>query len=45
VAGQRRSFWISDDLWFTALDIAKRRGDSLAEVLRDALRRYIRRNQ
>jgi hypothetical protein len=40
-----RAFWVSDSLWLTAIDIAKKRGDSLSEVLRDCLRRYIRRNR
>jgi len=29
-------------LWLTAVAVAKERGDSLAEVLREALRRYVR---
>jgi hypothetical protein len=45
VANQRRSFVVSDGLWLAAIEIAKQRGESLSEVLRDALRRYIRRNQ
>ena len=42
---RRRAFWISDELWLTASAVAKQRGESLAEVLRESLRRYIRRNQ
>jgi hypothetical protein len=45
VPNQRRSFVVSDGLWLEAIAIAKRRGESLSEVLRDALRRYVRRNQ
>jgi hypothetical protein len=36
---------VSDGLWLAAVAVAKARGDSISEVLRDALRRYIRRNQ
>lgn len=42
---KRRAFWVSDDLWFAASAKAKERGESLAEVLREALRLYVRRSK
>jgi len=45
VVDRLRSFRVSDGVWLAAVEIAKRRDDSLSEVLRDALRRYIRRHQ
>jgi hypothetical protein len=39
---RRRAFWVSDELWFAALAKAAERGESLAEVIREALRRYVR---
>jgi hypothetical protein len=44
VVDRLRSFRVSDGVWLQAVEIAKQRGESLSEVLRDALRRYIRRN-
>jgi len=45
VVDRLRSFRVSDGVWLQAVEIAKQRGESLSEVLRDALRRYVRRNQ
>lgn len=39
---RRRAFWVEDDLWLTAVAVAKARGESLSEVLREALRRYVK---
>jgi predicted transcriptional regulator len=35
---------VSDDLWRRALDVAKARDESLSQVLRAALERYVRRH-
>jgi len=40
-----RAFRVPDDLWLTAVAVAKERGESLSEVLREALRRYVRRSK
>jgi hypothetical protein len=45
VVDRLRSFRVPDGVWLQAVEIAKQRGESLSEVLRDALRRYVRRNQ
>jgi hypothetical protein len=37
----RRTIRVSDDLWLTAVAVAEARGESLSEVLREALRRYV----
>lgn len=34
-----------DDVWLPAQAIAKRRGETVTDVIRDALRRYIKRHE
>lgn len=41
-ATPRRSIRVPDDLWAAATRKAAERGDSLSQVVRDALRRYVR---
>jgi hypothetical protein len=38
-----RAVRVEDELWFAAMVIAIERGDNLSEVMRDALRRYVKR--
>lgn len=40
-----RSIRIPDDLWQSARDVAAARGDSLGDVIRQALTRYIARHK
>lgn len=39
-----RAFRIPDDEWQAALTVAKSRGESLSQVIRDALKRYVTRH-
>jgi len=41
----KRSIRIPDDLWSAALAIARRRGDTLNEIIRAALERYVAEHQ
>jgi hypothetical protein len=36
---------VSDGVWLQAIEVAAQRGESLSEVLRAALRYYIKRNR
>lgn len=45
MAERPRAFRVSDDLWLNAIAVAKARGESLSEVLREALRRYVGRDK
>jgi metal-responsive CopG/Arc/MetJ family transcriptional regulator len=36
---------VSDELWLSAVALAKERGESLSEVIREALRRYVKRGK
>lgn len=38
-----RNFRADDALWKRAQEVAAKRGESLSDVLRDALKRYVRR--
>lgn len=38
---QHRGIRISDELWRAAKEIAKRRGETVADVVRAALERYV----
>lgn len=40
-----RTVRVPDDLWDAARELAESRGDNVSNVLRDALRRYVARNQ
>lgn len=40
-----RSVRVPDALWNAAKAIAERRGETLTEVIIEALRRYVRRNE
>jgi predicted transcriptional regulator len=39
-----RAVRVEDELWEAAKAIAAERGDSLSDIMRDALRRYVKRN-
>lgn len=39
-----RSFRVSDGLWLSALAIARSRDESLSDVIRSALERYVKRH-
>ena len=39
-----RSFRVDEELWLEAVRIAGEQGTSVAEVLRDALKRYVKKN-
>ena len=39
-----RTVRVTDDLWWRALAIAKQRDESLSDVLRAALERYVKRH-
>jgi predicted transcriptional regulator len=39
-----RAVRVEDELWNAAKAIAAERGESLSDVMRDALRRYVRRH-
>lgn len=39
-----RAVRVEDELWNAAKAIAAKRGDSLSDVMRDALRRYVKRH-
>lgn len=41
----QRAIRVPDELWKSALAIAKERGESLSEVIRDALAEYVKRNK
>lgn len=41
----RKSFRVSDDLWAAALVEADANGESVSDVLRRALERYVKRSQ
>jgi predicted transcriptional regulator len=36
---------VPDDLWHAAQAIAKARGETLSDIIRDALRRYVKRHE
>lgn len=38
-----RAVRVEDELWDAALAIAAERGEALSDVMRDALRRYVKR--
>jgi predicted HicB family RNase H-like nuclease len=40
-----RNFRIGDDLWNRAVAVAYSRGESLSEVVRKALERYVKRHE
>ena len=40
-----RAVRVEDQLWCDAMETAGRRGDTLSEVIRDGLRRYVARNR
>jgi predicted transcriptional regulator len=42
---RRRAFQVHDDLWDRALAIAHRRGETLSQVIRAALVRYVKRHE
>ena len=39
-----RAFRIDDELWLEAVRIASARGESVSEILRDALKRYVKKH-
>ena len=39
-----RAFRIEDELWLEAVRIAGARGESVSEILRDALKRYVKKH-
>lgn len=41
----KRSIRVADELWTRALTVARERGESLSDVLRRALERYVRHDQ
>lgn len=45
MAERPRAFRVSDELWLAAVALAKERGESLSEVIREALRRYVKRGK
>ena len=42
---QHRGIRISDELWRAAKETAKRRGETVADVIRAALERYVAENR
>jgi hypothetical protein len=40
----RRTVRVPDDVWLPAKDVAESRGESVSDVVRIALERYVRRN-
>jgi hypothetical protein len=42
---RRRAFHTTDDLWDRALAVAHRRGETLSQVIRAALVRYVKRHE
>lgn len=41
----RRSIRVEDELWRAALEVADERGEDLSALIRDYLRRYVRRHR
>jgi predicted transcriptional regulator len=42
---RHRTIRVPDDLWQHAQAIAKARGETLSDIIRDALRRYVKRHE
>ena len=40
-----RNVRVADDLWRRALDVAEDRGESVSDVMRAALERYVKRHE
>lgn len=40
-----RSVRVEDELWTAAREVAKERGETLSDVVRDALARYVKRHK
>lgn len=40
-----RNVRVDDELWCAAREVAKVRGETLSDVVRDALARYVKRNK
>lgn len=43
MADYPRSFRVDPELWDAAVKLAKQRGETVGEILREALRRYVKR--
>ena len=42
--GRTRTVRVPDELWNAAMAIAQARGETLSDIIRDALERYVKRN-